>query len=314
VTRILAGRFGAPFTYASVGAGQEAGPGQLPAAVLADLYRVRQISSATRVYGVLGTDVERSLSPVLHNRAFAAREIDAVYVPLQAEALEPFLEALPAFGLSGFSVTRPFKTDIVRHLQAVDEMAGLSGSVNTVVVQEGTLVGSSTDGHGVVAPLKKKMDLKGRRVVIVGAGGAARAAAFALQNVGSRVTVLARRPAQAAEVGAAVGCDHGDLAGLGDREWDVLINATPVGSRSDPLKSPVPARLHRAGTMVLDMVDDPLVTPLLRDAEAAGAQTVDGLQMLIAQAAGQFETWTGQEAPLDAMRAAALVAAQERES
>ncbi len=193
-------------------------------------------------------------------------------------------------------------------------MAGLSGSVNTVVVQDGTLVGSSTDGHGVVAPLKEKVDLKGKRVVIVGAGGASRAAAFALRHVGGRVTVLARRPQQAAEVAAAVGCDHGALADLATREWDVLINATPVGSASDPVKSPVAARLHRPGTVVLDMVYDPQVTPLLREAQAAGAQTVGGLQMLIAQAAGQFETWTGLEAPLDAMRAAALVAAQERAS
>ncbi|HEY7516473.1 MAG TPA: shikimate dehydrogenase [Vicinamibacteria bacterium] len=312
LTRILGGRWGAPFTYASAGPGREAGPGQIPAAQLADLYRVRSITPATRVYGVVGSDVARSLSPALHNRAFAARDLDAVYVPLQAEALAPFLEILPTLGLSGFSVTRPFKTDMVGHLQAVDEMAGLSGSVNTVVVQGGTLVGSSTDGHGVVAPLKKKMDLKGRRVVIVGAGGAARAAAFALRHVGGRVTVLARRPQQAAEVAAAVGCEHGDLADVASRPWDVLVNATPVGSTSDPVKSPVPARLHRPGTVVLDMVYDPLVTPLLKEAEAGGAQTVDGLQMLIAQAAGQFETWTGMEAPLDAMRAAALVAAQER--
>ncbi len=314
VTRILGGRWGAPFTYACAGPGQEAGPGQLPATVLADLYRVRHITSTTRVYAVVGTDVARSLSPVLHNRAFAARDVDAVYVPLQAEALEPLLAALPAFGLSGFSVTRPFKTAILRHLQAVDEMASLSGSVNTVVVQDGTLVGSSTDGHGVVAPLKKKMDLKGRKIVIVGAGGAARAAALALRHVGGRVTVLARRPEQAAEVATTVGCDHGDLASLGGREWDVLINATPVGSAADPMKSLVPMHLHRPGAVVLDMIYDPLVTPLLRDAHGAGAATVDGLQMLIAQAAGQFETWTGLEAPLDAMRAAALVAAQERVS
>jgi 3-dehydroquinate dehydratase/shikimate dehydrogenase len=314
LTRILGGRWGAPFTYASALAGREAGPGQVPARELADLYRVRRITPATRVFGILGSDVMRSLSPVLHNRAFAARDLDAVYVPLQAEALAPFLEILPALGLAGFSVTRPFKTDIVHHLQAVDHMAGLSGSVNTVAVQDGTLVGSSTDGHGVVAPLKEKVELKGKRVVIVGAGGASRAAAFALRHVGSRVTVLARRPQQAAEVAAAVGCDHGALADLAACEWDVLINATPVGSAADPVKSPVPARLHRPGTVVLDMVYDPQVTPLLREAQAAGAQTVGGLQMLIAQAAGQFETWTGLEAPLDAMRAAALAAAEERAS
>jgi shikimate dehydrogenase len=126
------------------------------------------------------------------------------------------------------------------------------------------------------------------------------------------VTVLARRAEQAAEVAATVGCDHGELGSLAGREWDVLINATPVGSAADPMRSLVPKHLHKKGTVVLDMVYDPLVTPLLRDAESAGGQTVDGLQMLIAQAAGQFETWTGLEAPLDAMRAAALVAAQER--
>jgi len=314
LTRVLGGQWGAPFTYSSAAAGLEAGAGQVPAHVLADLYRVRSITSATRVFGVLGSDVTRSLSPVLHNCAFAAREVDAVYVPLQAEALDPFLDALPALGLSGFSVTRPFKTEILRRLQAVDHLAGLSGSVNTVVVQDSTLVGSSTDGHGVVAPLKKKMDLKGRRVVVVGAGGASRAAAFALRDVGGRVTVVARRPEQAAEVAGAVRCEHGDLSRLAELEWDVLINATPVGSTADPGRSLVPSPLHRPGTVVLDMVYDPLVTPLLRDAEAAGAQTVDGLQMLIAQAAGQFETWTGKEAPRDAMRAAALVAAQERAS
>src|SRR5262249_47372889 len=153
LTRILGGRWGAPFTYASAAAGREAGPGQIPASALADVYRVRQITPRTRVFGILGSDVERSLSPAIHNSAFAARQLDAVYVPLQAEAFEPFMAALPALGLSGFSVTRPFKTDILPHLQAMDEFAGLSRSVNTVAIQDGTLVGSSTDGHGVVAPL-----------------------------------------------------------------------------------------------------------------------------------------------------------------
>jgi len=312
LTRILGGRWGAPFTYASAGLGHEAGPGQIPATVLADLYRVQHITPRTRVYGILGSDVARSLSPAIHNSAFAARQIDAVYVPLQAEALEPFLEALPALGLSGFSVTRPYKTDILPHLQAVDEFASLSGSVNTVVLQDGTLVGSSTDGHGVVAPLKKKMDLKGRRAVILGAGGAARAAAVALLQVGCQVTVLARRAEQAAAVAADVGCLHGPLARLAAHEWDVLINATPVGSGSLAGRSPVPAALHRRGAVVLDMVYDPLDTPFLRDAVAAGGQAVDGLQMLIAQAAGQFETWTGQEAPVQTMREAVLLTAEGR--
>ncbi len=203
-TRVLAGRYGAPFTYASAAVGAEAGPGQIPAGTMVDLYRARELSPRTRVYGLLGADVTRSLSPVLHNRAFEARGMDAVYVPVQAEALPAFLEALPVLGLSGFSVTRPYKTAILPHLHEVEETAALCGSVNTVVVSEdGTLRGSTTDGHGVVAPLKRRIDLKGKSVVILGAGGAARAAAFALVHRGARVT--AARARRGADVGGGGG-------------------------------------------------------------------------------------------------------------
>jgi 3-dehydroquinate dehydratase/shikimate dehydrogenase len=313
-TRLLAGRYRAPFTYAAPAAGREAAAGQLPAALMADLYRVREVSPATRVYGVLGADVTRSLSPLLHNRAFAARQMDAIYVPLQAEALEPFISSLPALRLAGFSVTRPYKTDILRHLHAVEETAALAGSVNTVVVQDGMLQGSSTDGHGVLAPLRGKIDVRGKRVLVLGAGGAARSAALGLRRKGARVTVLSRDPVQAASVGAAVGCDHDTLESLPRHAWDVLINATPLGSWAAPGRSPVPAALHRAGSVVFDMVYDPLETPLLREAQAAGCVVINGLEMLVAQAVAQFETWTGSEAPLEVMRSAALLPAQEQQS
>src|SRR5439155_380394 len=205
LTRIAAGRWGAPFTFASAGRGVEAAPGQIPAAEMADLYRARDINPLTKLYGVLGTDVVWSLSPVLHNRAFEARGLDAVYVPLQAESLDGFLAAMPALALSGFSVTRPFKVDIVPHLQEVEEQA-----------------------------------------------------------------------------------------------------ATPVGSVALPDQSPLPAKLHRPNTVVLDMVYEPLDTRLLRDAQQAGCTIVDGLEMLLAQAVAQFETWTGLEAPVDVMKSAAL--------
>jgi len=311
ITRVVAGRYGAPFTYASAAAGIEAAPGQLPAALMADLYRVREVTPATKVYGVLGSDVTRSLSPILHNRAFEARGLDAVYVPLQAEALEPFLEALPSMNLSGFSVTRPFKTGIVKHLQEVEEAAELCGSVNTVVVQDGLMRGSTTDGLGVTAPLRKLVDLKGKNVVILGAGGAARAAAYALRAKGARVTVLARKEAEAAAVGAAVGCAHAPLSDLPNRRWDVLINATPVGGAGAPDETPVPAALLRRGCVVFDMVYDPLETRLLGEARNAGCQIIGGLEMLIAQAVAQFEAWTGMEAPAQTMKSAALFLAKE---
>jgi 3-dehydroquinate dehydratase/shikimate dehydrogenase len=312
VTRLIGGRYGAPFLYAAAAAGAEAASGQLTAAMMAEVYRVRDVTPATRVYGVLGGAVRRSVSPLLHNQAFAARQIDAVYVPLQAEAIEPFLRALPALDLAGFSVTRPYKVEILPHLHEVEDSAALCGSVNTVTVNGGTLRGSTTDGIGVVGPLKKRGDLKGKAVVIVGAGGAARAAALALRRKGARVTLAARNPRQAAEAAAAVGCDQAALADLPRQAWDVLINATPVGSAAAPDETPVPQALHRPGSIVLDMVYDPLDTRLLREARAAGCAIIDGLEMLLAQAVAQFETWTGLEAPVEAMTAAAVRIAREQ--
>jgi 3-dehydroquinate dehydratase/shikimate dehydrogenase len=314
LTRVLAARVGAPFTYAAAAVGAEAAPGQLPLELLADLYRVRTISPETRAYGILGSDVARSLSPLLHNRAFAARHLDAVYVPLQAEALAPFIRSLPALGLSGFSVTRPYKVEILKYLQEIEEDAALCGSVNTVVVEDGKLRGSTTDGHGIVGPLKKRGDLKGRPVVILGAGGAARSAAFALARRGAAVTVLSRDPSKAAAVATAVGCAFGSLSDIAFYPWDVVINATPLGSSAAPDETPVPATLHRPDTVAFDMVYEPLETRFLRDAKSAGAAVITGLEMLLAQATAQFETWTGLEAPVAAMRSAALMAAEERES
>jgi 3-dehydroquinate dehydratase / shikimate dehydrogenase len=313
ITRVVAGRYGAPFTYASMSAGTEAAAGQIPAARMASLYRVRSVTGATRVYGILGADVTRSLSPAIHNRAFEARGLDAVYVPLQADGLDAFLEALPALGLAGFSVTRPYKVDIVQRLHEVEESAALCGSVNTVTVHDGILRGSTTDGAGVLAPLKKRLDVKGRDIVIVGAGGAARAAALSLARKGARVVVLARDRARAQAVATAVGCRAGSLADLAGYRWDVLINATPLGGTSAPDRTPVPAERLRPGSVVLDMVYDPLETRLLREAQAAGCRIIDGLEMLLAQAVAQFETWTGLEAPTEAMKSAALYLVQEQE-
>jgi 3-dehydroquinate dehydratase/shikimate dehydrogenase len=307
-SRVLGGRYGAPFTYAAPVAGREAAPGQLPAVDLARTYRVRSVGPGTRVYGILGIDVLRSLSPAIHNRAFAERDLDAVYVPLQADSLEAFLGAREELGLAGFSVTRPWKSEILPHLASVEPSAASAGSVNTVLVRDGGLVGSSTDGEGVLGPLRHHLAVSGRHVTIVGAGGAARAAAFALVGVGALVRVLARRVEQAAAVAADVGCAHGSLGDLADDTWDVLINATPVGSGAQPGKSPVPESALRPGAVVFDMVYEPRDTPLLRAARAAGCRTVDGVEMLVAQAVGQFETWTGVPAPVEEMTAAALAA------
>ena len=310
-SRILGGRYGAPFTFASPENGREAAPGQLPAAVLAGTYRIRSISRATRVYGLLGSDVLRSLSPAIQNRAFAERGMDAVYVPLQAESMAAFAEALPALDLAGFSVTRPYKVDVLGHLDSITPTAAEAGSANTVVVQDGRLVGLSTDGEGVLVPLRKRLDPAGRQVAILGAGGAARAAALALVRSGARVTVLARRPEQASEVAAAAGCDAAPLPAFAALAWDVLVHATPLGSGAHPGALPVPAESLRRGAVVFDMVYEPRETPLLQAARSRGCVAIEGVEMLVAQAVGQFEAWTGAEAPVAAMTEAANAAIAE---
>jgi 3-dehydroquinate dehydratase/shikimate dehydrogenase len=314
VTRVIAGRYGAPFTFASAAAGAESAPGQLDAASMAELYRVRSVGPQTKLYGVLGSDVTRSLSPMLHNRAFAARGVDAVYVPLQSDSLAGFLSALPSLKLAGFSVTRPYKTGILEHLHEVEEDAALCGSVNTVVAHDGILQGSTTDGRGVTAPLRRLIDVRDKAVTIVGAGGASRAAALALHRKGARVTVVARDPGRARSLAAAVGCSWGAVAEGVTRPYDVLINATPLGSHAFAEETPVPASLLRKGAVVFDMVYDPMETRLLREAKDAGCRILGGLEMLIAQAVAQFETWTGQEAPLDVMKSAAILLVQAEEA
>lgn len=313
-TRILGGRHGAPFTFASPLAGRESAPGQMPARTLAHTYRVGSVGPDTRVYGILGSDILRSLSPAIHNRAFAETSQDAVYVPLQAESLEAFLATRQELSLSGFSVTRPYKTAIVSRLDSVTPTVAEAGSANTVVVRDGRLVGLSTDGDGVLLPLRRRSELGEKHIVIVGAGGAARAAALALVRADARVTVRSRRPEQAAQVAADTGCAHGPLGALGDEAWDVLINATPVGSGAQPGQSPVPRELLRPDGLVFDMVYEPRETPLLRAAKAAGCPTIDGVEMLVAQAIGQFEAWTSAEAPVDAMTEAAHAALDDAEA
>ena len=313
VTRIVGPKYGAPFVYASTGKGHEAAAGQIPAEEMDTLYNVRSINPQTKIYGLVGGDVVRSLSPAIHNRGFAESGADAVFVPLQSDSLGAFFQAFPHLGLSGFSVTRPYKVEIVGRMHAVDATVAQCGSVNTVVVHDtGQLHGTSSDGIGVVTPLRKRGEIKGKQVIILGAGGAARAAAVALEERGARVRILARNREKATQVGAEVGCAAGDLNVLLNTQWDILVNATPVGGGSLAEQTLVPKALLKKGATVLDMVYDPLETRLLREAAQQGCVVISGFEMLLAQAAAQFEVWTGAEAPVEAMRSAALLLAQTR--
>lgn len=299
-SRVLAARFGNRWTYA----GDGVAPGQLPAGRLLGAFRFRRIRADAAIYGVVGNPVMQSLSPVLHNAAFAALGLNAVYVPLQAADVDDFMTFASAIGLRGGSITAPFKMDMLAKVQDAEPLARRVGAINTLVLRDGRWFGANTDVEGFLAPLAGRLTLKGTRATVLGAGGAARAVAVALGSQGAAVTVSARRPEAATEVAALAGGDAGTWPPR-PGSWDVLINATPA---TDAL--PVD-RLALDGEIVFDLVYAPAETALMRAARAAGCLAIGGIEMLVAQAERQFELWTGQRPPAGLMRAAAAHATGE---
>ena len=265
----------------------------------------------TQVAAVIGDPVHHSLSPALYNAAFAAADLDWVFVAFEVPAGSgtAAVRAMQALGLRGLSVTMPHKAEVAAACDALSADAAVLQSVNHVrLLEDGSTFGDSTDGEGLLRSLRDaSIDPAGRKVVILGAGGAARAVGVALARAGATVTCVARRGEAAREVARLTGgrgIPVDEVAGaLAD--CDLLVNATPVGM-GDDAAMPVEPGVLRADLVVADLVYHPLDTPLLTAARAIGAVTVDGLGMLIHQGAIQFEQWTGIAAPLDAMRAAAL--------
>lgn len=304
--RILSLRAGSALAYARPDEGTGTAPGQLAISELRTLYRAHRLNRRTRIYGIIGDPVAHSLSPVMQNAAFGARRLDAVYVPFLVRDLRDFLRTAREMGVSGFSVTQPHKETILRYLDDCDPLAERIGAVNTVVVRgNGKLYGYNTDYVGVLRPLARQMDLVENHVLIVGAGGAARAVAFALAWAGSRVFIAARRPAQAEALARAVDGTAIALESVHRLDFDAIVNATPVGMEPDAARSPLGASQLRA-RVVFDMVYRPRETRLLRLARARGLKVIPGWQMLLEQGAAQFEIWTGLRAPLRVMRQALL--------
>jgi shikimate dehydrogenase len=268
-----------------------------------------RVGGATRVAGVIGYPIRHSRSPAILNAAFATRELDWVFVafavaPGQAAAA---LDASRVLGLGGLSVTMPHKTDAAAACDELTSTARALGAVNLVVNRDGALEGHSTDGQGLVAALRDEgVEVEGRTFLVLGAGGAARAICHALGATGAQVLVAARRAEAAGAAAALAGTgkahDLTALEGLVEAA-DVVINATPIGMHGEPPPFD-PDRLSPR-QLVVDTVYHPAETPLLAVARARGVPAVNGLGMLVHQAALAFRALTGEEAPLDAMRTAA---------
>jgi shikimate 5-dehydrogenase len=278
ITRIAGPSRGSFLSYAA--SMRKAAPGQLTVAEMLDTYKFRRIQRSTKLLGILGMPVGHSLSPLLHNRAFEAANLDFAYVKLPATDPQDFMENARAIGLSGFSVTIPHKVAIMPYMSRLTEAAQAAGAVNTVSDDNGSWVGDNTDVHGVEAALRSVgFNPQDKRIVIMGRGGGAKAAAAAVKG--------------AAEIRAVL---RSEMQKAGTIPCDLLINATPVGMYPNVDECPIEQGKIAAG-VVFDMVYNPAETILLNMARAQGKTTVPGTRMFFAQAASQFVIWTKQPAP-----------------
>ena len=276
---------------------------------------VKTISAKTRLCGVIGDPIEHTMSPAIHNAAFIQMGLDYIYIPfhVKEEELGKALDGMRGLNVRGLNVTLPHKVTIIPFLDELDSLVEKIGAVNTVTNDEGVLKGSNTDASGFLqALLERGIEPKGKRVVILGAGGASRAISFILAEGGAHLVILNRRLERAEELAGRLSTtfDKGVRAlkliaenlTWALQEADILINTTSVGMSPNISETPVPSNLLRPGLVVADIVYNPIRTRLLREAEEADAKTIDGVDMFVWQGALAFEIWTGVKAPLKIMR------------
>jgi len=256
----------------------------------------------TALYCVLGDPVAHSLSPVMHNRAFAHHSLNAVYLAFRVTELEAAIGGLRALDIRGASITLPHKSRVMAYLDDIDPVAAEIGAVNTIINEKGRLIGKNSDVSGAVEALRAKTDPAAKKVLILGAGGAARAVGYGVRSAGSRVTIANRSPEAGAALAADLEVDFLPLADAIPDHFDILINTTPVGMHPTHAVSPIPGDRLSTDMVVMDIIYNPLETRLLKAARRAGCRTIDGLAMFVNQGARQFEWWTGREAPVNLMR------------
>jgi shikimate dehydrogenase len=256
------------------------------------------------IFAVFGNPVLHSLSPVMHNAAFAATGFNGIYAAIRVKDIRPAVAGMRALGLKGASITIPHKESVLACLDDIDPTARRIRAVNTIVNDDGSLKGFNTDGDGVTQALAEKISIKGRRVGILGAGGAARAVAFAVIGRGATATIFNRSREKGEALAADLGADFKPLSEFDAERCDILVNTTPVGMSPQGQDTPLLGEKLKPGLVVMDIVYNPLKTRLLREAEAAGCETIDGLSMFVYQGARQFELWTGLAAPVEIMRMA----------
>jgi 3-dehydroquinate dehydratase / shikimate dehydrogenase len=310
ISRLLGVRAGSVFTFAAVTPDEKTAPGQITAQELRNTYRIDQVDVATRVYGVAGDPVAHSLSPAIMNAALRRENVNGVYLALHAKTLKDLLSCVRDIPIHGLSITMPYKEGILKHLDNTDSHTTKIGACNTVVrAQDGKLYGFNTDTAGIVRPLEQRITIEKAKILVLGAGGAARAAVFGLKERGAEVYILNRTAGPAQKLAHQARARIAKRADLKKLSFDVIVNATPVGmgnTRESPLNE------NEINTKFLfEMIYDPAETRLMKIAKERGAEVIPGIEMFVHQAARQFEIWTGKPAPWDEMMRVVTLALQE---
>src|SRR5580704_2529132 len=301
ISRVLGLRAGSAFTFAAASIGEETGPGQIAARTLIETYRIDQVDAATKVYGVAGNPIRSSLSPIMMNTAFRRETVNAVYLALQANKLNDLLKLVHEIPIQGLSVTMPLKQEIMAHLEKTDPLSAKIGACNTVLrAQDGKLYGFNTDVAGITGPIEKRISLRGAKALVLGAGGAARAAVFGMRDKGAEVFILNRTAETAQKLAKQSGSKTIKKDALAKTTFDVIVNATPIGMSG--IKGAQILEAKDLNTkLVFELVYNPLETPLLRLARQQSIPIITGIEMFVQQGARQFEIFTGKPAPEEEM-------------
>jgi len=301
VTRVLAHRMGSVLSYASVSPGRETAPGQL------DLETSKWLGKEPVVTGIVGYPLDHTLSPVMQNAAFRAAAVRGIYLKwvTMVDELEDFLDVVEALGIRGFNVTIPHKETVIPLLDRVDPVAERIGAVNTVVNEDGSLVGRNTDVIGVERTFERNgVDVKGRAALVLGAGGASRSVLAFLVGKGADVDITNRTMGKAETLAKMFGADAVTSRVAEEKQYDIIVNCTPLGMKGFPQEMSISPHVLREGQFVMDTVYNPPVTPLLAEASRKNAIAVNGKDMLIYQALASFEMWTGKAVEYDVMERA----------
>ena len=302
ISRVLSPLFGGFLTFGSLETGKESAPGQILASTLKNIYRADRPRENFKIYGVIGNPVSKSMGYLIHNRAFQEIGSNDIYVSFLVKNVEKFFNEFKEF-FSGLSVTMPFKEKIMPLLDAVDATAQKIGAVNTVVKEDAGWKGYNTDCSGAIQALETHLDLKDKNVFIIGSGGTAKAIGYGVVAKGANLTVTYNKNKErGVQLAKELDCRLASIRDIGDHDYDVVINCSPVGMNPNVDTTPFSNRNLKPGMVVFDSVYNPPETRLLKEAREAGCTVISGVELFINQAVGQFEMWTRNKAPAQAMR------------